>query len=113
MAQVDPMIRSEMPLAGLSTGLALLQNPVLNEGTAFTDAERDALGLRGLLPPRVCTQDEQVERVLENLRQKGNTIEKCSYLLSLQDRNETLFYRVVIDDPATLLPLVYPDRVQR
>ena len=96
---------------GLSTGPAPLQNPVLYKGTAFTDAERDALGLRGLLPLRVCTQDEQVERVLENLRQEGNTIEKCIYILSLQDRNETLFYRVVLDNPVTLLPLVYTPTV--
>jgi malate dehydrogenase (oxaloacetate-decarboxylating)(NADP+) len=52
----------------LSKGATLLQDPMLNKGTAFTEAERDALGLRGLLPPRVLTQEQQVERVLENFR---------------------------------------------
>ena len=92
------MMRSEMPLAGLPTGPALLQNPVLNKGTAFTDAERDAFGLRGLLPPRVCTQDEQVERVLKPAPEEQRSRE-VHLPIALQDRNETLFYRVVMDDP--------------
>lgn len=60
------MAYSEIPLAGLPTGMSLLNNPVLNKGTAFTEVERDALGLRGLLPPRVCKQDEQLLRILAN-----------------------------------------------
>jgi len=56
--------------AALSKGVTLLQDPTLNKGTAFTGAERDALGLRGLLPPRVLTQEQQVERVLENFRRQ-------------------------------------------
>lgn len=105
------MERSEIPRMGLPTGLALLHNPVLNKGTAFTDEERDAMGLRGLLPPRVCTQDEQVERVLENFRHKAGNLEKYIYLVALQDRNECLFYRVVADDPAAMLPILYTPTV--
>ena len=73
-----------------------LHDPRLNKGTGFTDAERDALGLHGLLPPRVTTQTEQRARVLENFRQKPSAIEKYIYLISLMDRNEHLFYRTVI-----------------
>ena len=59
-------------LSAMPRGVALLQDPALNKGTAFTEAERDALGLRGLLPPHVSTQEEQVARVLENFRRKAD-----------------------------------------
>ncbi len=93
------------------TGAALLHDPVLNKGTAFTEAERDALGLRGLLPPRVHTQDEQVARVLENLHAKENDLEKYILLIGLQDRNETLFYRVLEDNIEELMPIIYTPTV--
>jgi len=80
-------------------GVALLREPTLNKGTAFTEAERDALGLRGLLPPHVSTQEEQVSRVLENFRRLSTPLAKYIMLESLQDRNEALFYRVVTDYP--------------
>ena len=57
-------------------GLPLLRDPVLNKGTAFTEEERDALGLRGLLPPVVSTQEQQVARILENLQALPNDLEK-------------------------------------
>ncbi len=72
-------------------GVDLLHDPVLNKGTAFTESERDLLGLRGLLPPRVFTQDQQMVRVLENVRRKTSDLEKYLYLGSLQDRNDNLF----------------------
>ncbi len=78
-------------------GAALMRNPRLNKGTAFSEAERDALGLRGLLPPHVATQDEQVMRVMENLRRLDSDLSKYILLEALQDRNEALFYRVVMD----------------
>lgn len=102
---------SEIPLAGLPTGLSLVINPVLNKGTAFTEEERDLLGLRGLLPPRVCDQEEQLLRILENFRRCPTNLEKYVYLVGLQDRNETLFYRAVIDDPATMMPILYTPTV--
>ncbi|MCC7264013.1 MAG: NAD-dependent malic enzyme, partial [Candidatus Latescibacteria bacterium] len=92
-------------------GLRLLNDPVRNKGTAFSAAEREALGLRGLLPPRINTQEQQVVRVLENLRRKSSDLEKYIYLASLQGRNETLFYRVVIDHIQELMPIIYTPTV--
>jgi malate dehydrogenase (oxaloacetate-decarboxylating)(NADP+) len=92
-------------------GADLLHDPALNKGTAFTEAERDALCLRGLLPPRVCTQEEQVVRVLQNIRRKNNDLEKYIFLVSLQERNETLFYRVVSDYLEEMMPLIYTPTV--
>jgi malate dehydrogenase (oxaloacetate-decarboxylating)(NADP+) len=74
-------------------GVDVLRDPAINKGTAFTDAERDALGLHGLLPPNVSTLDAQVGRVLENFRRKSTTLEKYIDLAGLHDRNWTLFYR--------------------
>jgi malate dehydrogenase (oxaloacetate-decarboxylating)(NADP+) len=90
----------EMLLArmlGFPTGVALLRDPALNKGGAFTEEEREILGLRGLLPPMVTPMEVQIMRVLENFRRKPNDIEKYIFMISLQDRNKTLFYRVVLD----------------
>jgi malate dehydrogenase (oxaloacetate-decarboxylating)(NADP+) len=95
------------------TGVELLHDPSFNKGTAFTLAERDALGLRGLLPPHVHSQDEQVARVMENYRRKPTDLEKYIHMVSLQDRNETLFYRVVLDYLEELMPIIYTPTVGR
>ena len=79
-------------------GLTLLRDPLLNRGTAFTEAERDELGLRGFLPAHVLSMEEQVARVLINLRSLPNDLEKYIALNSLHDRNEALFFRVVCDN---------------
>ena len=92
-------------------GVKLLHDPVRNKGTAFTEAERDKLGLRGLLPPRQCSATEQEMRVLENLRNKPSDLERYLYLVSLQDRNETLFYRVVMNHIEEIMPLIYTPTV--
>jgi malate dehydrogenase (oxaloacetate-decarboxylating)(NADP+) len=92
-------------------GLSLLHDPTLNKGTAFTDAERDALGIRGLLPPHVHTQEEQVARVLENFRRKTTPLEKYINLNSLHDRNETLFFRLIVDNPDEMMPIIYTPTV--
>jgi malate dehydrogenase (oxaloacetate-decarboxylating)(NADP+) len=92
-------------------GADLLHDPMLNKGTAFTELERDALGLRGLLPARVATQAQQVTRVLGNLRRKESDIEKYIFLVSLQDRNENLFYRVVMDNLDEMMPIIYTPTV--
>jgi malate dehydrogenase (oxaloacetate-decarboxylating)(NADP+) len=94
-----------------SRGPALLHDPAQNKGTAFTEEERDRLGLRGLLPPRVLTQDQQVEKVLESFRAQASALEKYVYLISLQDRNERLFYRVVSDHLAEMMPIIYTPTV--
>jgi malate dehydrogenase (oxaloacetate-decarboxylating)(NADP+) len=95
----------------LPVGLALLHDPTLNRGTAFTLKERDALGLRGLLPPHVLSQEEQVTRVLANLRKLSDPLEKFVALNALHDRNETLFFRVLCDNIDEMQPLVYTPTV--
>jgi malate dehydrogenase (oxaloacetate-decarboxylating)(NADP+) len=97
----------------LPHGVDLLHNPILNKGTAFTEAERDALGIRGLLPPRVMGQDLQVKRIMENFRNKPNDLEKYIFMIALQDRNETLFYRVLQEHIAEMMPIVYTPTVGR
>jgi malate dehydrogenase (oxaloacetate-decarboxylating)(NADP+) len=97
--------------AELPRGTALLREPLLNKGTAFSAAERDALGLRGLLPPRIISQADQVKRVLENFRRKPSDLEKYINLAALHDRNETLFYRVVVDNPDEMMPVIYTPTV--
>ena len=92
-------------------GYDLLHNPRLNKGTGFTPEERDQLGLRSLVPPRFTTQAEQQARVLENFRKKTAAIEKYIYLISLQDRNEHLFYRVVMDHVEEMMPIIYTPTV--
>src|SRR5262245_49256620 len=79
-------------------GMMLLRDPLLNKGTAFTEAERATLGLRGLLPPCVLTMETQAERVLTNLRMLPTDLEKYVALNALHDRNEALFFRVVCDN---------------
>lgn len=93
------------------SGSQLLTNPLFNKGTAFTERERDALGLRGLLPPRVFTLEEQVERSLNAVRRKSDALEKYIYLVNLQNRNETLFYRLVIDHIEEFVPIIYTPTV--
>ena len=92
-------------------GIGLLQDPALNKGTAFTEAERDALHLRGLLPPRVFSQEEQLGRVLENFLRKPTSLEKYIDLAALHDRNEALFFRLLIEHPDEMLPIVYTPTV--
>ncbi len=92
-------------------GVKVLHDPVRNKGTAFTEAEREALGLRGLLPPAVLTQDVQVDRVLQDLHRKNNDLERYMALSALQDRNEVLFYRVLVDHLEEMMPLVYTPTV--
>jgi malate dehydrogenase (oxaloacetate-decarboxylating)(NADP+) len=92
-------------------GLDLLQDPRLNKGTAFTVEERDALDLHGLLPPRVFTMERQLERVMENFRAKPSDLERYVYLVALQDRNETLFYRALVEYLPEMMPIVYTPTV--
>jgi malate dehydrogenase (oxaloacetate-decarboxylating)(NADP+) len=95
----------------MDTGAALLHDPALNKGTAFTEDERDRLHLRGLLPPRVLSLDQQLEKTLASFRGKATDLEKYIYLISLQDRNERLFYRLVIDNLAETMPIIYTPTV--
>ncbi|MFA0791352.1 NAD-dependent malic enzyme [Microbulbifer echini] len=90
-----------------ATGIELLHNPTLNKGTAFSTAERDKFGLRGLIPDAVETIEVQVQRVLMQLDHKHSNIDRFVYLTGLLDTNETLFYRVVMSDPVRFLPIIY------
>ncbi len=88
-------------------GIELLADPVLNKGTAFTEAERREHGIEGLLPPTVETLDRQLERVMGHLDAKSSDLERYIYLVGLSDRNETLFYKTLMSDPARFVPIVY------
>ena len=99
--------------AGVPKGVDILHDPTLNKGTAFSEEERDTLKLRGLLPPRILTQEQQVHKVLENFRNKTSDIERYIYLISLQDRNERLFYRIVMDYLEEMMPILYTPTVGR
>jgi len=88
-------------------GRALLINPFTNKGTGFTPRERTLLDLHGLVPPAVCSLEQQLERVYENFRSKPNDIEKYVFLTGLQDRNEVLFFRLVHEHIEEMMPIVY------
>ena len=92
-------------------GIELLHDAVLNKSTAFTVAEREALGLTGLLPDAVETEETQLKRVLQHLGHKSSDIDRYIYLIGLLDHDETLFYRTLVSDPARFLPIVYDPTV--
>ena len=111
MTEQEGNASSQSLLPDDEAGEDLLHDPALNKGTAFTKEERDALGLRGLLPPHVHTQEEQVLRVMENFHRKPNNLEKYVHMAALQGRNETLFYRVVLDYIEEMMPIIYTPTV--
>jgi malate dehydrogenase (oxaloacetate-decarboxylating)(NADP+) len=88
-------------------GIELLQDPSLNKSTAFTEAEKQALGIVGLVPDITETQDLQLSRVMMQLGHKSTDLDRYIYLVNLLDHNEVLFYRTVMSDPARFLPIVY------
>src|SRR6266550_8954964 len=94
-------------LAAHLRGRALLETPALNKGTAFTLLERQALGLDGLLPPAVETVEEQAFRAYKAYLRKPDDWERHIYLRQLQDTNEVLFYRLLLDHIEEMLPIVY------
>ncbi len=103
-------MKSQLHLQG-KRGVEILHDPLINKGTAFTRAERDALGLHGLLPPAIITQEQQLARVLENFQRKETPLEKYIYLISLQERNEALFYRLVTAHLEETMPIIYTPTV--
>jgi malate dehydrogenase (oxaloacetate-decarboxylating) len=109
MANTLPITQSD----GLPSprGMNLLDTPTLNKGTAFTEEERTKFGLHALLPPHVETLDEQVVRAYEAFQRKDNDPERHIYLRALQDTNEVLFYRLLVDHIEEMIPLVYTPTV--
>lgn len=93
------------------TGQLLLDNPLLNKGSAFPEDERREFGLLGLLPPHCSTVEEQLARTYENYRRKENDLERYVFLTALQDRNETLFYRLVQEHISEMMPIIYTPTV--
>lgn len=98
-------------LSDLPTGYDLLHHPWFSKGTAFTEEERDLLNLRGLLPPIVSTIEGQTQRAINNIRKKSTNLEKYIFLVTLQERNETLFYRLLMDHLEELMPIIYTPTV--
>jgi len=102
---------SERTIATAMSGYELLNDPLLNKGTAFTEAERDEFDLHGLLPPYVTNLDPQVERRLDAFRALGTDLQKYVFLRGTQDTNETLFYALLTRHIEELMPIVYTPTV--
>jgi len=90
---------------------ALINNPRLNKGTAFTLEERENYGLHGLLPPNISTMEQQVEWAMDSIRRKPQDIDKYRFMSSLQKRNERLYFRLLVDHIEELMPIVYTPTV--
>jgi malate dehydrogenase (oxaloacetate-decarboxylating) len=101
----------ERYLSVFARGAALTEDPVLNKGTCFTRAEREALGLLGLLPPSVQTPDEQLARAYGNYLETGDDVRQYLFLADLQDRNESLFCRLVLNHLPEMVPIIYTPTV--
>ena len=92
-------------------GIDILRNKKYSKSTAFTREERQELGLRGLLPYSSISQEVQARRVMENMRKKGENIEKYIFMSALQDRNERLYYHVIMNNLEEILPIIYTPTV--
>ncbi|RKZ40404.1 MAG: NAD-dependent malic enzyme [Gammaproteobacteria bacterium] len=108
--QIDPMI-GEKYINVPFVGQQLVEHPIYNKGSAYTEVEREQLGLYGIFPRYASTIKEQLRRVYENYSLKTTPIEKFIFLLGLLDRNETLFYRLVLEHTEEMLPIVYTPTV--
>eukprot|EP00698_Gefionella_okellyi_P004425 TRINITY_DN14083_c0_g1_i1.p1 TRINITY_DN14083_c0_g1~~TRINITY_DN14083_c0_g1_i1.p1 ORF type:complete len:595 (+),score=123.39 TRINITY_DN14083_c0_g1_i1:152-1936(+) len=103
VAQKSEMVRD--------MGASLLHDPLYNKSTAFPKAERDRLGIRGLIPPKPVNLEQQAERVMLKYRRETDDLRRYDYLSSLQDRNETLFYKILTDNIEELAPIIYTPTV--
>jgi malate dehydrogenase (oxaloacetate-decarboxylating)(NADP+) len=106
----DP-VTGERWIETTARGERLIESALFNKGTAFPPEERKALGLEGLLPPRFVTMEQQVERVVWTFEQQESPLERYLHLIAVLDRNETLFYRILLERLEDLLPVVYTPTV--
>jgi len=109
MATIETVLSSGV--SDIPRGMDLLDSPLLNKGTAFSSAERTKFGLNGLLPPEVETLQQQGERAYEAFQRKSDELERHIYLRALQDTNEVLFYKLLLDHIEEMTPLVYTPTV--
>lgn len=105
------MVKKRKSQAASRAGNRILQDPLLNKGTAFSEKERIELGLKGLLPPKILSQKVQLTKLDENYGKLQDDLEKYVYLVSLHDRNETLFYRFIMDNLVETMPIIYTPTV--
>src|ERR1700758_1497956 len=98
---------TQSDVLNIPRGMGLLDTPILNKGTAFTEEERKEFGLQGLLPPHIETLEQQVLRACEAYQRKDDDLERHIYLRALQDTNEVLFYRLLLDHIEEMTPMVY------
>ena len=111
MKQTEVDARKEKNCPVTKRGKELINDPLLNKGTCFTLQERRQLGLTGLLPPRVFTLDEQLMRLRENYNRLKTDIDKYVFIEAVHDRNETLYYRFLVDNLEELSPIIYTPTV--
>jgi malate dehydrogenase (oxaloacetate-decarboxylating) len=111
MSAIRRVLRDEAALEVGLAGRQLLDDPLLNKGSAFTEEERREFGLSGLLPQHASTIEEQLARTYENYRRKETDLERYIFLISLQDRNETLFYRLLQEHITEMTPIIYTPTV--
>lgn len=111
MYQYDKKEKELMPVCLSLTGHDLMENPILNKGTAFTQEERDEFGLNGLLPPHVSNLEGQVARRLQGLRALPSDLDRFMFLRDLQDSNETLYYALLTSNLEEILPIIYTPTV--
>lgn len=104
-------IKKQIHSIGIPAGTEILHDPFFNKGMAFSEKERDVLGLWGLLPPKVLTIEQQEEKFLNRLRKQPTDLDKYITMISLQDRNRTLFYKVLMDNLEELTPIIYTPTV--
>src|SRR5438094_4403517 len=104
---MQTIVAAAPPTGDFPRGMDLLDAPLLNKGTAFTEEERSRFGLHGLLPPHIEDLNEQVVRAYEAYQQEDNDPERHIYLRALQDTNEVLFYRLLLDHIEEMTPIVY------
>ncbi len=110
-AHIIPDLKGGQELETTLYGEALLRDPFLNKGSAFTEEEREEFGLKGLLPHNSSTPEEQENRTYSNFLEKTTPMQKYIFLAGLQDRNETLFYRMLLDHTTEMVPIIYTPTV--